>query len=98
MIEFGLVETQGHANVNITGTGDAFKIFATVAEILKQSVANSGAEYIMFSGSLREPSRIKLYDAFIKFLPKFLPGWQAHETKPHHNIGQKQYVLKKSQK
>lgn len=98
MLEFGIVKGRDDIKTTVTGSGDAFKVFATVAEILKQAIANSGVEYVMFGASLQEPSRIKLYDSFLKLLPKFLPGWRVHETEMHHNMGQKQYVLKKGKK
>jgi hypothetical protein len=63
-----------------TGTGDAFRIFATVGAVLKRYLdENPEITRFEFSGDKDEPSRIKLYDTMAKMLPKFIPQFKLIE-------------------
>lgn len=78
-IEFGLVGPGGAFKYNIEHTGDAFNVFATVAAIIKKYLSTAESlDYVYFSSS--EPSRTKLYTAFMKLVPRFLPGWEFYTT------------------
>ena len=50
----------------LTGEGDAFRLFATILEILRDFVNRVRPHIVHFSADDREPSRIKLYDRMIK--------------------------------
>jgi len=63
----------------VTGTGDAYRIFATVAKIINDDIANYGAEeQMMFAGE--GESRNKLYDRIAKNLSRYIPGYQLDHT------------------
>lgn len=70
-----------------TGTGDAFRVFATVANILK-SYLNSNPQItgFHFSSDNDEPSRVKLYSAMAKMMPKFIPGWKLANTEKGYSF------------
>lgn len=76
-IEFSAKQPKKKSTVAITNTGDAFKVFATVAGIIKQFLTmNPEITKFNFSADEGEKSRIKLYNSIAKMLPKFLPDWQ----------------------
>ena len=57
--------------MDITDDGDAFRIFATVFDILlanKKEIVSHG--YLKFSAPVNEPSRVKLYDRMTKVFAK----------------------------
>jgi len=51
---------------DLTGDGDAFRIFATIFSILKKYIKSRKPEILFFSASKQETSRTKLYTAFFK--------------------------------
>jgi len=58
----------GKRGIDITGTGNAYEVFATVKEIIDWYVnSNPNIDYLHFEAS--EPSRIKLYDRFVSAYP-----------------------------
>ena len=64
-----------------TNTGDAFKVFATVANIIKNYLRqNTDITNFEFSADKDEPSRVKLYHAMAKMMPKFIPGWKLTDV------------------
>ena len=66
-------------------------MFATVAAILKHHLATAEpVNYIFFTAS--EPSRMKLYNAFMKLVPKFLPGWEFY--KADNDDIDRRYIIK----
>lgn len=75
-IEISFAEqTLNGPTINKTGKGDAFRVFATVAAIVKEYVAKSQAQIdeLTFTGKTKDPSRIKLYDRIARSLPKVIP-------------------------
>lgn len=61
-------ETIGKRGIDITGTGHAFEVFATIKNIIDTFVnTHADTDYIHFEAS--ELSRIKLYDRFLKNWP-----------------------------
>lgn len=90
-VEFGLVRASGAYKYNIERTGDAFNVFATVAAIIKQRLSTAEpVDYVFFTAS--ESSRVKLYDAFMKLIPRFLPGWEFYKTEDDY--GDRKYIIK----
>lgn len=79
-----------------TGKGDAFRIFATVAQILKDYIAQAKFEVgeIYFTGKTNEPSRIKLYDKIARRLGHYLQGFEF--TGSGDNSVEKGYFFKKT--
>lgn len=60
--------------MDISGAGNAFQIFATVADIVRGFFKTNELEPIRFTA--KEPSRIKLYKRFAEMMAKEL-GWKA---------------------
>ncbi len=48
----------------IYNTGNSFKVFSVVFNILKEIMSNTGKSKLSFSSSLQLKSRLKLYDRF----------------------------------
>lgn len=67
-VDFGVIGSDGSMDWNVTNKGDAFKIFATIIEILKNFLTKSKPKSFYFTA--KEPSRKKLYqtmmDRFLK--------------------------------
>tara|TARA_R110000868_G_scaffold143263_5_gene361230 strand:- start:3335 stop:3793 length:459 start_codon:yes stop_codon:yes gene_type:complete len=61
----------------ITGTGDAFQIFATVIAILRGFIKLHTPQEIYFTGFSDEPSRLKLYTHLVGMTKSELPGYQG---------------------
>lgn len=98
MIEIGFADQTDKENPNIglTGKGDAFRIFATVAAIVKEYMSKSTkpVNQITFKGKVKDPSRIKLYDAIAKYLPRVLTGFELMGAGADGE--EKQYFFKKT--
>jgi hypothetical protein len=62
-VEFALVGGDG-PNVGITGTGDQFKIFATVMDVLRDFIKSQAPDRVTFEA--KEKSRFDLYKALIR--------------------------------
>lgn len=60
--------------LDISGDGQSFQIFATVAAILKDFISSNPPQPIRFSA--KEPSRAKLYQRLAQMMAKEL-GWKA---------------------
>ena len=68
-LEWGM-EFDIDLDMSASGGGDAFKIFATVAQCLKDFVASTpDVNGLSFAGDKTETSRLKLYDRFAKMIP-----------------------------
>lgn len=90
-IEVGFGEqTPEGMTLAVTGKGDAFRIFATVAAITKEFLRTTKRDVsqLIFQGKATDPSRIKLYDRIARSLGKFLPGWtfKGEGTSGHHKV------------
>ena len=59
----------GDYDIDITGTGDAMRIFATIITIAKNAIKKVDPQFLIFTAS--EPSRIKLYDRIMKNIGRF---------------------------
>ena len=60
---------------DISKTGNEFKVFATVAEILNEYLKKVKPEIFWFTA--KEPSRAKLYDRFAKLIVRKHPKYKA---------------------
>ena len=60
---------------DISKTGNEFKVFATVAEILNEYLKK--VEPSVFWFTAKEPSRAKLYDRFAKLIVRKHPKYKA---------------------
>jgi hypothetical protein len=76
---FGLDERPDESNpaaieklYSITGTGDQFKVFATVIDILKTYLNSQHPTVLYFSA--KEPNRKRLYRHFFKMASSILPS------------------------
>ena len=98
MIEIGFADQTDRENptISLTGKGDAFRIFATVAAIVQDYMSKSTkpVNQITFKGKVKDPSRIKLYDAIAKYLPKVMPGFELMGAGADSE--EKQYFFKKT--
>lgn len=54
----------------LTGTGDAFGVLATELAIMKSFIAQVTPDYLAFTASQAEPSRVRLYDSLIQKLSR----------------------------
>lgn len=66
--KYALVNFYINGDQQITGGGDAFKIFATVSHSIKQFVASKKPDLLAFIGSDQDPSRIKMYDQWVPWM------------------------------
>jgi SAM-dependent methyltransferase len=62
-------------SMDITHSGDARRVFATVIDIVKKYADARTPERIVFTAE--EPSRVRLYDAFLKRVDREMPDYQA---------------------
>ena len=60
---------------DISKTGNEFKVFATVAEILNEYLKKVEPDNFWFTA--KEPSRAKLYDRFAKLIVRKHPKYKA---------------------
>jgi hypothetical protein len=70
-IAFGIIGKP----LDVLGTGNAFKVFAAVAQAIKEFLKimdkkQEPVDMLMFSANIEHPSRIKLYDRFAKKFEK----------------------------
>jgi|ETN02SMinimDraft_2_1059926.scaffolds.fasta_scaffold17289_2 hypothetical protein len=63
----------GQGTMDITNTGNAFTVFATIFAMLKEFVLKMKPK--MFYFSAKEQSRRKLYQRFAKMIDKMLPQY-----------------------
>lgn len=96
-IEFELSENPlgKRSKVSVSGTGDQFKIFSTIKNIVDHHLRFMNLnilKYISFLANGQEPSRVKLYDKFIPIIQKMLGDhWQFM---PHYIGVDKEYSFK----
>jgi len=74
-------EEKSDLSQDIENTGDAFRIFATIKEILSLILVdfdreNKSIGAIYFSSKIDLPSRNKLYDRFAKSISKYFPEFE----------------------
>lgn len=57
-----------YSNMSITGSGQAFTVFATIVDILKAFLDEVEPEHVYFGG--HEESRVKLYARLARMVPR----------------------------
>ena len=80
--------------VDLTGTGDSIKVFTWVESCFNLFIQkyNNRVRFVLFSSDVNEPSRVKLYDAIVKFLVR--RGWKFHgKTNEGHYV---HYICEKN--
>lgn len=89
-VSFRIDDKNGKPKTGIENTGDARRVFATVIDIVKKyTIMHEPIEIHFFA---EEPSRVKLYDAFIARLDRGLPeyelinSWKRGATGKHYML------------
>jgi len=59
-----------HETIYATGTGDEFRVFATIAGIVRDFLKTVDPREFSFSGKLNEPSRVRLYRTFAEMIKR----------------------------
>ena len=59
-----------------TNTGDAFRILATVGEVIKKFVTDMEPDQFSFAGVVDDPSRLKLYDRIAQYIKQVSPDYK----------------------
>lgn len=85
-LSFYAIDKKGRPNFDITGTGDAANVFATVKNVLAKYIDESNPRYIAFSsvkqnGNPADDSRFKLYSLFAKNFSRWFPTYTKSWTK-----------------
>lgn len=87
---FNINDVYGNPRTGIENTGDARRVFATVIDVVrKYAIMHKPVEIHFFA---KEPSRVKLYDAFITRLDRELPEYKLVDSWKKGMTG-KHYVL-----
>lgn len=68
-------DTNNNNDTGITGKGNAIKVFSTLKSIFLDAVNNHNVDNIMLGADSSEPSRVKLYDRFMKEFKN--AGWNV---------------------
>jgi len=71
---------------DVTGTGDAFRVFGTIKKIIQSYLASRSAHngqppFIVFSANNADRSRKKLYNMIASTAPKWIPGYKLSDVK-----------------
>jgi hypothetical protein len=105
-VGFGIVAHDGYGNnptwevafedsdgdFNLTGNGNAFAVFATVADIILDFIKKATPYKLQFSASTKEPSRVTVYRKMASKLATKV-NYSLSETESHGDI---YYVLTKN--
>jgi predicted kinase len=76
-IHFDLTNMKtGQPNSGVTGTGDAVRVFSTVANILQQEVADQDPTGIIIASKADDESRVKLYRTLARRAVKTMSGFE----------------------
>jgi predicted kinase len=77
-IHFDLTDTStGKPETGKTGTGDAVRVFSTVANILQQEVTDQDPTGIIIASKADDESRVKLYRTLARRAAKLMPGYEV---------------------
>lgn len=86
-LAFYAIDKKGRANFDITGTGDAANVFATVKNVLTKYIEEYNPKLIGFSSEKKidiapnNDSRFKLYSLFAKQFSKWFPAYTKSYTR-----------------
>lgn len=61
--------------IDVTGTGHAFRVLATIKSIVNQYLERLEPEFISFNGKSKDASRISLYRRIANSAPRWLPNY-----------------------
>jgi predicted kinase len=76
-IHFDLTDMNtGKPETGVTGTGDAVRVFSTVANILKQEVSEQDPTGVVIASKADDESRVKLYRTLARRATKLMPGYE----------------------
>ena len=77
-IHFDLTDKKtGKPNTGVTGTGDAVRVFSTVASILQKEVAEQNPPSIVIASKADDESRVKLYRTLARRATKLMPDYEV---------------------
>ena len=77
-IHFDLTDMKtGKPESGVTGTGDAVRVFSTVADILQQEVASQDPTGVIIASKADDESRVKLYRTLARRATKLMPGYEV---------------------
>jgi hypothetical protein len=65
-VNFSILDVSRSKEYKLSGTGSAFRIFATVMSILKEFITIKQPDRFHFAANKKENSRVKLYQRFAK--------------------------------
>jgi len=81
-IHFDLTDMKtGKPETGVTGTGDAVRVFSTVAAILQQEVSNQNPTGVIIASKADDESRVKLYRTLARRAAKMMPGFEISGEK-----------------
>jgi hypothetical protein len=81
-IHFDLTDMKtGKPETGVTGTGDAVRVFSTVANILQQEVTDQDPTGIIIASKADDESRVKLYRTLARRAAKMMPGFEISGEK-----------------
>ena len=81
-IHFDLTDMKtGKPNTGVTGTGDAVRVFSTVASILQKEVAEQTPTGIIIASKADDESRVKLYRTLARRATKLMPDYEVSGEK-----------------
>jgi len=77
-IHFDLTNTKtGKPETGVTGTGDAVRVFSTVAAILQKEVEQQQPTGIVIASKADDESRVKLYRTLARRATKLMPDYEV---------------------
>lgn len=85
-VGFELVDEKSRngGKFEITGTGDAFKVFSVVKQCVERFLSKyTTVDKLYFVADNDEPSRVRLYKRFIETFK--VPGWTASSIERQHD-------------
>lgn len=99
-IHFDLTDMKtGKPNTGVTGTGDAIRVFSTVANILQKEVAEQKPPSIVIASKADDASRVKLYRTLARRATSIMPEYElAGEGTVTGNDGNKYITIELKRK
>lgn len=77
-IHFDLTDMKtGKPETGVTGTGDAVRVFSTVANILQKEVASQDPTGVIIASKADDESRVKLYRTLARRATKLMPDYEV---------------------
>jgi predicted kinase len=81
-IHFDLTDMKtGKPETGVTGTGDAVRVFSTVANILQKEVTDQDPTGVIIASKADDESRVKLYRTLARRAAKMMPGFEISGEK-----------------